>query len=62
MGYGGWSLFFDPKAIQAVLNLASHFPEDMDSWERYNKIVRFLQSDERYRRANWQRVFPDRQH
>jgi hypothetical protein len=62
MGYGGWSLFFDPKAIRAVLDLASHFPENMDSWERYNKIVRFLHSDERYLRANWQRVFPNRQH
>jgi hypothetical protein len=57
-GYGGWSLFFDPKTVQAVLDLASHFPENMDSWERYNQIVRFLQNDERYLHANWQPVFP----
>jgi len=62
MGYGSWSLFFDPKAVQAVLDLASHFPENMDTWERYNQIVRFLQKDERYLHANWQPVFPDTQH
>ena len=58
-GYGGWSLYFDPKAIQAALDLAAHFPGNLDSWERYNQIVELLQRDKRFFSPKMQRVFPD---
>ena len=43
MGYGGWSLYFDPKVVQMVLWLARRFPDTMDTSKRYNKIVRLVQ-------------------
>jgi hypothetical protein len=61
MGYGGWSLYFDPEAVQAVLDLASSFPEHVDSWKRYTQIIQLLQYGQRFQGSNWQRVFPDTQ-
>ena len=57
MGYGGWSLHFNPKVVEAVLELASRWPDDMDTSERYNQIVRLVQYDPKFRDANWQEVF-----
>jgi hypothetical protein len=57
MGYGGWSLYFDPKTVQGVLNLASQLPDDMDTFERYNKIVIYAQRDASVRPASWESVF-----
>jgi len=58
MGYGGWSLYFDPSIIQGVLDLASRFPENMDTSERYNEIVRLLQYDQPLLQGQWRAVFP----
>lgn len=59
MGYGGWSLYFDPKIIEAALDLASRFPDDLDTYERYNQIVRLVQRHPTSPGANWQKAFPD---
>ena len=59
MGYGGWTLYFDPKVVQGVLDLASGFPDNMDTFERYNKIVRFVPYDPTLLQTNWQDVFRD---
>ena len=58
MGYGGWSLYFDPRLVQAILELASRFPADTDTFDRYHKIIRFLQQDQTVVQAKWQVVFP----
>jgi hypothetical protein len=57
-GYGGWSLYFDPKVVQGVLDVASRFPIDMDIFERYNRIVQFVQQEPMLWGANCQKVFP----
>ena len=58
MGYGGWSLHFDPKLVQAVLDLASRLPEDMDTFRRYSEITDLV-FDPTFVPKNWQRVFPN---
>jgi len=59
MGYGGWSLYFDPKVVQGVLALASRFPVDVDTHERYKRIVQFVQQPSTVLGVNWQKVFPE---
>jgi len=56
-GYGGWSLYFDPKIVQGVLDLASRFPDNMDSTARYNQIVMFTQAPRLGSQGYWQPVF-----
>ena len=58
MGYGGWSMYFEPKIVQGVLDLASRFPDNLDAFERYNRIVQFVQYDQPFFPENWQAVFP----
>lgn len=63
-GYGGWSLYFDPKAVQGVVDLASQFPTNLNSKERYNMIIRFLQCDRTWQdrsaaHTKRERSFPD---
>ena len=58
MGYGGWSMYFEPKIVQGVLDLAARFPDDLDVFERYNRIVHFVQYEQPFLRENWQAVFP----
>ena len=58
MGYGGWSLHFDPKLVRAVLDLASRLPHDMDTFARYSAITDLV-FDPTNVPKNWQRVFPD---
>lgn len=57
-GYGGWSLYFDPKLIEEVLQLAISFPPDLNTFERYNRIVRFIQQDQLMKLTDVRRVFP----
>jgi len=59
MGYGGWSLHFDPKVVQGVLDLASQFPDDVDTHERYRRIIQFVFQQPTLLAANRQKVFPD---
>ena len=42
MGYGGWGLFFAPRIVEGVLNLALQFPESLDAHQRYKAIWRYL--------------------
>lgn len=35
MGYGGWTLHFDPEFIQAVVDFAARRPNDADPYEGY---------------------------
>ena len=57
MGYGGWALYFDPGIIQGVLDLAARFPENMDTFERYKEVVRFMHDQPSLQR-HWRAVFP----
>lgn len=53
-GYGLWTLFFAPAFIQAVIDLASRFPEGLDPWDRYNEIAQWVWTyplDEKPRRV-----------
>ena len=61
MGYGGWSLYFHPKAVEGVMELAARFPANLDSGGRYNMIVWSLQDgrDQTFFGANHKRVFPE---
>ena len=58
MGYGGWSLYFEPRLVQVVLHLAAEFPDTLDTFERYHKIVRLLQHDQASSQGKWQAIFP----
>ena len=35
MGYGGWTLYFDPEFIQAVIDFAAQRPNNADQYEGY---------------------------
>lgn len=68
MGYGGWWLYFHPKVIEGVLDLAARFPAIQDSQEHhamiqkhYDTICHFLHSrpDGTFSGANSRRVFPE---
>ena len=59
MGYGGWSLYFHPKVIEGVLDLASKFSDRMDTVEAYNKILKLVQHDLRFLNGEWQPLFPN---
>jgi hypothetical protein len=59
MGYGGWQLYFEPKLINQVLQLATSFPTEVDTFERYNRISWFIQEQSLSTfPPNMQRVFP----
>jgi hypothetical protein len=51
-------LFFDPKLVQAVLELASRLPRDMDTFERYRELSNLV-FDSAVPDANWQKIFSD---
>lgn len=42
MGYGGWSLYFDPKVVQAVIEFAARRPTNADPYEGYSELCRLL--------------------
>jgi len=48
MGYGGWSLFFDPRTIQGVIDLSSRFPDNATGYERYKQVLHFLMDHAAY--------------
>jgi hypothetical protein len=56
-GYGGWSLFFDPKIVEGVLGLALGFPSNLDPFERYKEVLHYLQAQNAYEPT--QRVFAE---
>lgn len=48
MGYGGWSLFFAPRLVDGVVRLAQEFPDNLQSIDRYNQILGYLEDHEAY--------------
>ena len=58
MGHGGWSLFFEPEAVQGVLELASQWADDADPYEAYNKIIKLLYADPAWRHLPAQPIQP----
>ncbi len=51
MGYGGWSLFFDPRIVKGVVDLASRFSDNTPLIERYKQIIDFLLDHHAYERG-----------
>lgn len=58
MGYGGWSLFFAPGVVDGVVQLALQFPEDLDPFQRYREVLKYLENHNVYEPT--QRVFAER--
>jgi hypothetical protein len=42
MGYGGWSLYFSPETVQAVIDFAAQRSDNADPCEGYSEICRML--------------------
>ena len=42
MGYGGWSLEFDPEFAQAVIDFAARRSNNADPAEGYSEVCRML--------------------
>jgi len=61
MGYGGWSLHFDPKFVQAVVDAAARFTDDLDPGQRCEKVMHCSRETDRGGYLNVQPVFPDAQ-
>jgi hypothetical protein len=59
MGYGGWSLYFNPEIVRGALELAAQLPETLDTFERYNQIVRFVQREHYRIPEDGMKVVPD---
>jgi hypothetical protein len=57
MGYGGWTLFFAPQFVKGVMDLAASWPDDLDPYERYSRIMRWLGDQHAFAELT-QRVFP----
>jgi len=57
MGYGGWSLHFATRAVQAVVDLAAGWPAHLDWYDRYKEVLRCLQYHDAYEQSR--RVFPE---
>lgn len=47
-GYGGWSLFFAPRIVEGILNLALQFPDKLDSVQRYERVLDYLKDHNAY--------------
>ena len=58
MGYGGWSLFFAPRIVEGILSLALRFPENLDPFQRYNKVLDCLMDQKAHEPT--QQVFAER--
>ena len=57
MGYGGWSLYFAPEMVQAVVGCAARLAADADPNEGYDEVCRLLRSFETNEPSRL--VFPD---
>ena len=55
MGHGGWQMYFAPRIVQGVVDLASRFNQGTGPFERYNQVFRYICAHDRPERA--QRVF-----
>jgi hypothetical protein len=54
---GTWHLYFHPKVVQEVLELASRLSDKVDGDVRYNRILRLLENHRLSREVS-QAVFP----
>ena len=57
MGYGGWSLHFEPKIVSGLITLAAEWPNELKAADRYKAALRFLADAGAYQTS--ERVFPD---
>lgn len=57
MGYGGWSIFFDPGLIREVCQFSAKLPSEMPWIKRYNRIMLDLINARFYSPAR--NVFPE---
>jgi hypothetical protein len=58
MGYCGWSIYFEPGLIRAVLQLTAEFPPTLDAHERYGQICGVVQQDRAALNGRWETVVP----
>jgi hypothetical protein len=56
--YGGWSLFFAPKIVDGIVSLALRFPDNLDPFQRYHKVLHYLEDHGAYEPT--QRLFAQR--
>ena len=59
MGYGGWTLLFQPAIIDGTLDLALRFSDKSDPWERYNQLADYLIAAEKGFHEQSERVFTE---
>lgn len=57
MGYGGWTLYFAPRVVQAVIDFAARLPKDADTYEAYKQVSGL--AFELTAHEPTQQVFPD---
>lgn len=51
MGYGGWSIFFQPEIVGDFISLAAAWTVALDAEARYNQALRFLPDHGAYERS-----------
>lgn len=59
MGYGGWSLHFEPEVVQGLVDLAAAWTADLNTYERYKQALDFIQQHSHH--GPHTRVFPERE-
>ena len=42
MGYGGWSIYFAPRVVKGVVELALRWPKELDEHARYRQVLDFI--------------------
>ena len=57
-GYGGWDLFFSPRIIRDVLELASSWSEDLELSARYSEVYELLINSRAYQPTEF--LFPSK--
>jgi len=55
MGYGGWSLFFAPWIVDGIVELAQQFPPDLQPYQRYQEVLKYLQEHKAYEQTQQSR-------
>ena len=44
MGYGGWSLYFEPELVHGLIGLTCLWPEELRGVDRYGQVCKYLYS------------------
>lgn len=42
MGYGGWSLYFEPQVVEGITCLAAQWPQGLAPYDRYTQVTAWL--------------------